>query len=266
MFKRRRRDPRRPIEFVRLNPDVERRNRITLLRWRAREYRLCMTCGLVFDAADPSDGGPRQLCRCVPSNADEWRGDLSERAHLCKCCRLELLPSGSRWSVWFCSECLGRVGELNARLGRYVVPIGRHSLMGGVGGPGKAVVNATDADLAAIADPLQHSLMGMVSGMDRLQAFARIGPPTSRGGWLSSRSRRSRSTSGSPASARSPTRIAAWGSAGRSARSFAGSPTRPRPGDRVSRLPAGDDETVDALTGVGPAAAFVLSSRRDASP
>jgi len=173
MFKRRRRDPRPPIEFVRPDPAVERRSRITLLRWRAREYRLCMTCGLVFDRVVPSDGGPRQLCRCVPSNADEWRGDLSERAHLCACCRLELLPSGSRWSVWFCPECLDRVRELNARLGRYAVPIGRHSLMAGVGVPGEAVINATDADLAAIAASLHHSLMGMMSSIDRLHAFAR---------------------------------------------------------------------------------------------
>jgi hypothetical protein len=172
MLKRRRRDRRSSIEFVPTDAAIERQIPITLLRWRAREYRLCMQCGRVFDRAVPKDGAPRQLCRCVPSNADEWRGDLSERAHLCMCCRLELLPSGSRWSVWFCPECLGRVRELNARLGRYAVPIGRHSLMGGIGVPGKAVINATDAELAAIANSLRDSLMGMVSSIDRLQAYA----------------------------------------------------------------------------------------------
>lgn len=54
-------------------------------------------------------------------------------AELCRCCGTELLRSGSKWSVWFCKECKSRVDSLNRSAGACVVPIGRHTLMHGVG-------------------------------------------------------------------------------------------------------------------------------------
>lgn len=68
--------------------------------------------------------------------------DFPTPAELCRCCGQELLPSGSRWSVWFCAECKERVVALNERARTCVVPIGRHSLMNGVfmtGRPPKSV-------------------------------------------------------------------------------------------------------------------------------
>lgn len=62
--------------------------------------------------------------------------DFPTPAELCRCCGQELLQSGSRWSVWFCSECKGRVRTLNERAGTCVIPIGRHSMMNGVFIPG----------------------------------------------------------------------------------------------------------------------------------
>ncbi len=91
---------------------------------------------------------PYQLCRCQgprqPSEPGErserWPGfDFNTAVELCKCCGLEPLRSGSRWSVWFCDECKERVRELHEAYQRYIVPIGRHSFMGGFGLSGKAV-------------------------------------------------------------------------------------------------------------------------------
>lgn len=63
-----------------------------------------------------------------------WDGfDYNEVVTLCYCCGTELLRSGSRWSVWFCEQCKERVVEFNTEADRTIIPIGRHSLMHGIG-------------------------------------------------------------------------------------------------------------------------------------
>ncbi|MGH9004999.1 MAG: hypothetical protein ACRDYV_17905, partial [Acidimicrobiia bacterium] len=63
-----------------------------------------------------------------------WPGhDHNTVGELCRCCALRLVQSGSKWSVWLCRPCLGMVKNLNDQSGRCVFPIGRHSLMNGVG-------------------------------------------------------------------------------------------------------------------------------------
>jgi hypothetical protein len=177
MFGRKRRTPRshRNIEWAPIKPEIfelQRRHALKMLHDRERDFGICMTCRTLFEMRPPSPDAPRQRCRCEPADPKEWRSDLTERAHLCGCCRLELLRSGSRWSVWFCDECKERVRELNARLGRYVIPIGRHSMMAGVGVPGQVLVNATEEELVAISEVLRSELQGMVSSIDRLTHFA----------------------------------------------------------------------------------------------
>jgi hypothetical protein len=59
--------------------------------------------------------------------------DFNRNVDLCYCCGQELIRSGTKWSVWFCGECKGRVVALNMAMSKTVIPIGRHSLMSGVG-------------------------------------------------------------------------------------------------------------------------------------
>jgi hypothetical protein len=72
--------------------------------------------------------------------------DFPTPAELCRCCGQELLQSGSRWSVWFCSECKRRVRTLNERAGTCVVPVGRHSIMNGVFIRGGHVPDSVEID------------------------------------------------------------------------------------------------------------------------
>jgi hypothetical protein len=66
-----------------------------------------------------------------------WPGyDYNEVAELCRCCGLDVLRSGSKWSVWFCEHCKDWVWDFNNRVGGCVIPIGRHSIMSGLGVPG----------------------------------------------------------------------------------------------------------------------------------
>ncbi|HET7699541.1 MAG TPA: hypothetical protein VFM06_01600 [Candidatus Limnocylindria bacterium] len=66
----------------------------------------------------------------IPRDPDP-RLDFHLPAELCRCCAQELLPSGSRWSVWFCRECHTRVRAAGERDRAYRIPIGRHSIMNG---------------------------------------------------------------------------------------------------------------------------------------
>ena len=156
---------------------IQREYDLKALKRTAPTFRICMTCRGLLETT-PSASQPLQRCGCDRGlHRDEWKGDLAERAHLCECCRMELLLSGSRFSVWFCPECNGRVRELNALVGRCVIPIGRHSLMAGIGVPGQALIDADPQEFSAITETLRVNALGWLDSMNRLHAFSadRIG-------------------------------------------------------------------------------------------
>ena len=161
-------DRARMAEYARL----QRKYRLEALQRSIPNFRICTTCRELFEARTPGPGDVPQRCGCHPERSRGWSGDLPERARLCECCRLELLPSGSRWSVWFCQGCLEHVRELNARLGRYAIPIGRHSLMAGIGVPGEVLLEANPEEFSAIVETLRLSTLGWIDAMDHLHAFA----------------------------------------------------------------------------------------------
>ena len=123
------------------------------------------------------DGSPGfatpQRCRCRHVDEPTWpRYDFNEHLHLCECCRLVPLRSGSRWSVWFCDECKARVRDLNHTLGRYVIPIGRHSLMGGIGIAGAELAHARHGDAVVLIERFSIQAGRWSESMDHLNAFA----------------------------------------------------------------------------------------------
>ena len=139
-----------------------------------RGFRICATC---FEPYEFRLQGAvsRQRCRC-PDKVPEgrtWPGyDFNEHLHLCECCSMMVLRSGSRWSVWFCEACKGRVDELNRTAGGCVIPIGRHSLMNGVGVSGREVSSAGEYEIDAIVEAFLDDLVGVFGAQERLHAFA----------------------------------------------------------------------------------------------
>jgi hypothetical protein len=121
-------------------------------------FVVCGTCGRLRGPWGRYDGElefeQRCDCRAAEEPVERWPGfDYNTVAELCRCCGLEAVRSGSKWSVWFCRECLDRVSDLNTGAGRCVVPIGRHSLMNGVFyKPAESGVNP--AALSAFSDQL----------------------------------------------------------------------------------------------------------------
>jgi len=81
----------------------------------------------------------RGVKRCACS-ASQWlpktRGgsDFPTPFEVCWYCQAEIIPSGTRWSTYYCAGCRPIVLELNDRLDeakQVSLPIGRHSLMYG---------------------------------------------------------------------------------------------------------------------------------------
>lgn len=137
-------------------------------------FRLCTRCGRLFQRR-PLPGYPTpQRCGCRRTSDPTWpRFDFNQHLELCRCCHLVALPSGSRWSVWFCEDCKARVLAFNARIGRTVIPIGRHSLMAGVGLSGARVATADDAELERLVDELVDGFHGLAGASETLEDLAR---------------------------------------------------------------------------------------------
>ena len=74
-----------------------------------------------------------QRCACEPKEP-LWRGyDFNRAVELCRLCGVETVRSGSRWRLYFCADCKRHVDEQNQRAKMPLIPIGRHSIVCGVG-------------------------------------------------------------------------------------------------------------------------------------
>lgn len=111
------------------------------------DAKICSSCLDIYGFVYSKMGVFYQKCdsKCLNRDLKEgmplsekkqkrWDGfDFNEFVTLCYCCGAELLKSGSRWSEFFCEPCKKRVLEFNQAMGTSVIPIGRHSLMNGIG-------------------------------------------------------------------------------------------------------------------------------------
>ncbi|HEX8770654.1 MAG TPA: hypothetical protein VF711_07795 [Acidimicrobiales bacterium] len=138
--------------------------------------KICTTCGQIRGALT-RDPEKVQLCRCdherlrrndLPS-PERWQGfDFNKFVELCHCCGVELLRSGSRWSVWFCEPCKRNVLALNAEVGYCAIPIGRHSMMAGIG---IKAADIPDPIPTSFVEPFLNATMSLFDRIDRLRDY-----------------------------------------------------------------------------------------------
>ena len=104
-------------------------------------FFVCGECGELRERPDGQLPAVRQLCACEERELraagargiPRWPGyDFNLQAELCRLCASEVLRSGHRFCVWFCRPCLVASRNANERLGRYLIPVGRHSVHAGV--------------------------------------------------------------------------------------------------------------------------------------
>jgi len=120
------------------------------------DFWLCRRCGEVYGPVEYLMPRAVQLCCCTPPKTglvDDYPRPPSRVLTLCRCCGLVEVKMTSKWSIWFCSPCESRVRALNTLAGWSVLPLGRHSLMGGVGLRGDAPI--TEARVTAFTDQLR---------------------------------------------------------------------------------------------------------------
>ncbi len=154
---------------------------------QAEDFTICPTCYRLRGSVR-EDGGTQvpvvlvQDCDCAwavgrrtGSFPERWLGyDVNQVWELCYGCGAEVLPSGSRWSVWFCTDCTERVRRLHTACGAYVIPIGRHSLMAGFGVRDGAPLafRGPDAKDAAVIARFLEAFQRLGGRMDRLIVWA----------------------------------------------------------------------------------------------
>jgi hypothetical protein len=103
-----------------------------------------------------------QGCLCEPGPA--WPGvDVSQEKSLCTLCARGLAGGPSRWSWHGCSPCMVWEKAVRDRLGRMLLPLGRHSIMNGVRIPIDPLPDA--------ADVLEQALLDQFTGWDDLASW-----------------------------------------------------------------------------------------------
>jgi len=117
------------------------------------KMKICFNCFKLHGQVRIGGSGvKRQECLCTTNKIEnKWDGyDFNIKYETCHCCGLEVIPSGSRWSVLYCKDCKNRIMELNAKVRQCVIPIGRHSLMNRIYLNGQMPVSAIGQFVSAV--------------------------------------------------------------------------------------------------------------------
>lgn len=117
-----------------VDDDYEFANRLNL--------KICRECYMLHGQIYLKDGQKvEQHCGCNRIEEEIWtykigrykvRLDYNQLYEICYCCGLRIIKSGTRWSQFNCYHCHSKISQLNATVGRCVIPLGRHSMMNGV--------------------------------------------------------------------------------------------------------------------------------------
>jgi hypothetical protein len=142
---------------------------VTQRVWGATICPACFACRGTLEVDGIHSGHYEQHCSCQRSEGSEeqWPGwDFNTYLELCRCCGIEAVKSGSRWSPFFCHECRARVLSFDRRHRRWIIPIGRHSIMHGefLGG-----------NEALIDEHVEHFVLrarGLFAATDHLDTWA----------------------------------------------------------------------------------------------
>lgn len=133
------------------------------LRQRLHELCVHIPCGGVRGPVGGFGSRLWQSCRCE-DNPEKWEGcDVSSERDLCIICFRATAGGVSRWSWLACEDCREVNQKLGPRYGVRPFPLGRHSLMNGIGVRGGAPPEVQHEQLAR--------LKAFARGDDRLRSW-----------------------------------------------------------------------------------------------
>lgn len=147
----------------------------------AERLRVCGNCAELYGDVVGRDGVPlfTQRARGTCEYAGEsWHepmaglpppaGDFPTEFELCYCCAAIVIPSGSKFSSFYCDACRDMVQRFNASAGRVLLPLGRHSIMNRI-----ALRDPVRADDAARQE-FVASTMALFDRIGRLCEWRRV--------------------------------------------------------------------------------------------
>ena len=166
----------RPVElsFAAATPRAETRHGVEQV-FGARICPACFQCRGELEVRGRLEGDFSQRCACDRDPTAEcweaWPGgprfDFNRYLELCYCCGIETVRSGSRWSSFYCRECMDRVRAFNRRCGGWVIPIGRHSAMHG------ELLRGNEAMIEEHATHFLRRLRSLFAAIEQLEHWAR---------------------------------------------------------------------------------------------
>jgi hypothetical protein len=65
-------------------------------------------------------------------NPENKASDIKTSIEFCQCCSMELINFGSKYSSFFCDDCLRLATCYNEIVGKNLIPMGKHSFMNGI--------------------------------------------------------------------------------------------------------------------------------------
>jgi hypothetical protein len=124
-------------------PGITFQKRYPFLFEDLNSLRLCPQCLELFGKLRLDDTSTKkQECSCGKRAKKKWNGyDFNRKYEICYCCGLEVIPSGSKWSSFYCRDCKDTISRLNNAVGQCVLPLSRHSMMNGFSLTGEQAKN-----------------------------------------------------------------------------------------------------------------------------
>lgn len=125
---------------------LEGSNQVTTAGPSIERLNVCTGSGELFGLLASADGSRTYEQRCrlhdCGCRLESWHqprsempqppGDFPTALELCYCCASNIIPSGSKFSIFFCDACRPDIVRLRDAVGSAVIPLGRHSLMNGI--------------------------------------------------------------------------------------------------------------------------------------
>lgn len=118
------------------------------LLYGCSDLLICKTCLKLYGrTARTSDKGKDQgsvshfiNCNCRIGDAEKKRtvnpkktdSVVKTTVQFCQCCSMELINFGSKYSSFFCEDCLNLATYYNKISGKNLIPLGKHSLLNGI--------------------------------------------------------------------------------------------------------------------------------------
>jgi len=101
--------------------------------------------------------------------SSRYKYDFNKSYEICYCCGLEIIPSGSRWSLFYCVDCKQRIRRVNELVRKCMIPYGRHSMMNGVSLKGEAAENPKAvAEFTAAVNEMNRRIGGIGTHTTRI--------------------------------------------------------------------------------------------------